>query len=823
MLFFIPYQNMLNFVNSYFLIEPTGASKFFIFGFLIFLSGFINAQVVTLYPTYQSIGIQIKDITDADSCLVEYKESTHSVWLKAFAPDRIIISGQEQFRGSLFLLSENTEYDVRVTVFYQSTYKILPSIKQFTKSKPVFASSHDVKWVSPSGFGNLYTEANPGDINILFSSGRVDCGTTVLLKGGIYNAINGLALNLKGDCSESLPIVIEAAPGAKPIVDGGLNIKTTWILHPGIKDLYYTSLPTEAGHSNICIMDSVALYAYPSVNPEVSLGNYNLSELNFDYDGFVRDDKTIWIKTKGGINPGSKSVVVSKSSRFLTVYGNDKNAYLKVKGIYFRYFGKPILNGLGSPQDSYSATVFDLRNLHHVYFDSCIFVYNTNHISFSGQCNDYTIQNCVFKHDVGKWSHAMIKKSHDFNNTFFGSISSSRARAVETPAIFTSNSKQAVIRNNLFDGVNSGVESYFDSGLNEEMDIYNNIFVDNFDALECDGIWANLRAWNNEMIRPMAGISAAPPLIGPRYFYRNTFHGMKGRINEKDDPYFIGCEPIGTNYRGQAIGIKTNSGYSGIQPRGNIYFINNTFHAEDTMGFVYTSWESEWRKIYFINNSYSQVMHYPIYFFDLANTLKNQDFQLYSSHDNYFTLKQNIPIAVAKHIHGRYECTEIDNVLDLQITLSRLSGSTNIEIDHPLQVDPRFSNTSVGGFELSQHSPLIDAGIIVDGFNDYQGLRPDIGAKESIYSVSLADPDKDIDFKVFPNPVKDLLNVEFSGSLKELKLIVKNEMGMDLIILHSAIKSNHQVDCSALNEGFYILEVFSEGVRKSYKFVKAGL
>lgn len=88
------------------------------------------------------------------------------------------------------------------------------------------------------------------------------------------------------------------------------------------------------------------------------------------------------------------------------------------------------------------------------------------------------------------------------------------------------------------------------------------------------------------MIRPMAGILAAPPLIGPRYFYRNTFHGMKGRINEKDDPYFIGCEPVGTNYRGQAIGIKTNSGYSGIQPRGNIYFINNTFHAEDTMGFV---------------------------------------------------------------------------------------------------------------------------------------------------------------------------------------------------------------------------------------------
>ena len=50
----------------------------------------------------------------------------------------------------------------------------------------------------PSGFGNLYTEANPGDINILFSSGKVDCSTTVL----IYNVINGLALNLKGDCSK---------------------------------------------------------------------------------------------------------------------------------------------------------------------------------------------------------------------------------------------------------------------------------------------------------------------------------------------------------------------------------------------------------------------------------------------------------------------------------------------------------------------------------------------------------------------------------------------------------------------------------------------
>ncbi|MBP6433031.1 MAG: hypothetical protein KA319_14825, partial [Ferruginibacter sp.] len=280
--------------------------------------------------------------------------------------------------------------------------------------------------------------------------------------------------------------------------------------------------------------------------------------------------------------------------------------------------------------------------------------------------------------------------------------------------------------------MNSGIAGSYDRGLNEEVDIYENTFVDNFDAIECDGYWTNLRVWKNEIIRPMAGISAAPPLIGPRYFYRNVFYGMKGRRNERYDPHFIGCYPVSSNYKGQAVGIKTNSGYAGKGIRGNLYFFNNTFFSSDTLGFVFTSWAGEWKKAVFINNIFAHENSYPIFYVNIANSPINSNFQIHSVTDDYFTYNPNSVIIKAKHIHGQYNCTEVNSVDILQSTLTKLSGSPNILIQNPLQTNPNFNLTKNNMFELNNNSSLINAGTIIPGFYDYQGSKPDIGAKEKI-------------------------------------------------------------------------------------------
>ncbi len=788
------------------------------FGLILLAS--LHAQQVDLFPTYHSIGIKVTNISSIDSCTVEYKKSNQAIWLKGFNPDKITISTIDQFRGSLFLLEESTSYDIRIKPYKGGNEMVLSTLQKTTVSSPEFTSTTTQKWVSPNGSGNLFSQANPGNINTLFSSGLVSCGTTVLLMDGNYSFTEGLALSLNNHCSESSPIILMAAPGAKPVIDGGQKITTNWTAHSTIPHLYSNAMPTNAAHSNICIMGNKGLYPYPSVVAEDVLGKYNLSDLNFDYDGFVRDENVIWIKTKEGINPNSEDVIVSKCFRFLTVYGNNKNAFLKVKGISFKYFGKPILNALGSAQDDYAAAVFDLRNVHHVYFDSCNFTYNTNHIVFSNQCDHNTIQHCNFKHDVGTWSHAMIKKSHDKVHTLINTISSSRARGVESPAIFMDQCKQTVIRYNYFDGLNSGIESYFDTGFNEEIDIYNNAFIDNFDAVECDGQWSNLRVWKNEIIRPMAGISAAPPLIGPRYFYRNTIHGMKGRVNEKDDPYFVACNPVGTNYRGQGIGIKTNSAYEGNIPRGNLYFFNNTFHAEDTLGFVFTSWTSEWKKAVFINNAYSHQYSHPFFYFDLGKQSSNSDFQISSRNDNYFSYNTASPIVVADRIHGQFDCTDIYDVNKLEDNLQSISASPNIDIQNPMQTDPSFINKTIGGFELDKGSILIDKGQIIPGFHDYFGLSPDIGAKESNYTVSVKETSTDKQLIVYPNPTNGQAIIVSYRHLKNASIKIYTITGQIIFTANNFFGSRIDIDVSQLLSGMYVLEVKEDGWQVRLKLVR---
>ncbi len=790
---------------------------FIIFFLLLVIQ--VKAQQVELTPTIHSMGVKITNISNADSCSIEYKNSNQSQWLHGFKPDKITISGTEQFRGSLFLLDEGTAYDVRVTIYQGINSNVLPVMQQSTNTSPVFSQTSNVKWVSPNGSGTQYSQSNPGNLITLFSSGLISCGTTILLTDGNYSISNGLSLTINNHCTENTPIVIIAAPNAHPVINGGQIITSTWNLHNSIPNLYTTTIPSGSEHSNICVMGDKALYPYPSITPEILLGGYNLAALDFDYDGFVRDQNSISIKTQSGMNPNNETVVVSKALHFLTVYGNNKNAFLKIKGINFKYFGKPVLNPLGSSDDSYSASVFDLRNINHVYFDSCKFEFNNSDISFSNECNQYTIQNCLFKHDVGKWSHAMIKKSLFYVHSIFNTISSSRGRTVETSAIFVPLSKQGVIRSNYFDGLNSGVVGNFESGFNEEIDIYDNVFIDNFDAIECDGLWCNLRAWNNEIIRPMSGISAAPPLIGPRYFYRNVFHGMKGRINEQDDPYFIGCHPVGTDYKGQGIGIKTNSGYQGNLPPGNLYFFNNTFHSYDTLGFVFTSWKSEWKQALFINNSYTHQISHPFYYFNLGNSTENSNFQLSSHHDNYYSYNSSSPIVVAKHIHGQFNCTDINDVNSLQNQLRSISGSSNIEINSPMQNNPLFNSNGIGGFQLLKNSALIDAGIKIKGFYDFQGNNPDIGAKESNYPLSISNILSLNDATIFPNPTCDILKIEFKNN-SSFACKIHDAMGQLVYTTEFKGDTSNTIDMRSINPGIYLLEININGIKSTYKIIK---
>lgn len=775
---------------------------------LLFSSTQFYCQTVVLHPAYRSIGVEVDlpdgfDDDNSSYCKIKYKSSNTENWKEAFTPDRIVYSGQSQFRGSLFFLESGSSYDIMVSIrdsipedkiIFEST------TTASTLENPEISTGQNIKWVSPDGSGNIYSKEKPGRFKELMESGTVHCGTTVYLMDGVYTDLP-ISFHFYNSCTEETPINIMAAPGAHPVIDGAYQGKLTWTQSATDSLLYQASLPAGTGYTNICIINGNNLYPYPTLNAFWYFHNNNLRDLSFHADGFLRDNNNIWIKTKAGTDPNNSEVTISKAFRFITVYGNNHDGYLHFKGLIIKNVAK---NNVSNSNIS-ASIAFDLRSINHIWFDSCVFEYNNYDIIFYNECKNILIENCTFKNDNGLYSHVMIKRSP----LYFLTESTSYARNRETVAITFNNNKNVTLRNSKFVGTNSGIYLNNNDGV-AEMDVYNNEFIDNFDAVECDGNWVNLRVWNNRFEHPMSGISAAPPNIGPRYFYRNVFFGMRGRENAEDDPYFIGCNPPSA-YFSPATGIKTNS--SGISStRGNLYFFNNTFYSDDTLGFTMEPWLGEWKNIYFVNNIFADNIKHPFYFHGLKD---KTDFQFSSNHDSYFSYDETMPLLLAKEIHGQYNCQSWYEVDSFQSKMSTLTGSNKINFNQPFHQNPGFKNIGTGDFSLVSSSPLIDKGVIIPGFDDYQGLAPDIGAFESnITSYVKGNQSNQDVFIVYPNPSSGTVFIR--GRNNEIPSFVHllnmqgTDMGISLNPISNTISLRH------LPSGMYMLAIGQQSGKTSY-------
>jgi Secretion system C-terminal sorting domain/Right handed beta helix region len=765
--------------------------------YLLSITSLFYGQTLSISPQFESVGLKIVlpsgfDPNQTVVPLIQYKKTSELLWLTGFHLDRITIQSVEQFRGSLFGLEENTVYEVKIVLddtIAGNPDVTLPTTLFSTKSSPSFATSSNVKWVSPAGTGTAYTSSNPGNFKSLLQSGSLTCGATVLLMDGTYTDYD-IGWNINFDCTENTPIVIKAADGAFPVFDGAYVGNLNWAQSATDINLYSATLPANCDYTNVLVVNGKMMYPYPTLSANTLFGNYNLNQLNFGADGFVRDNATILLKTQTGIDPNSATVVISKAFRWLTIYGNNHSPFIHFQGIKVKNYGKSKIVGT----TSYQGMAADLRILNQVVFDNCEFENNNADIRFDGSCNNLLIQNCRFFNETGLFTHAMVKKSNDET----GLISTSLGRGKETAAVKLDMTNDFVARGNHFKGTNSGIESYFSSGFIEEVDIYDNLFENNFDAIECDGLWSNLRVWGNEFISPMAAFSIAPPKIGPRYFYRNVIHHLKMRSNESDDPYYTGCTPS-TDYLQAGIGIKTNSGPI-LGDSSNLYFINNTFHSEDSLGFAFTFWEGEWKTLDFINNIFYHDKHEVGFFHSLAN---KPHFHMKWVNNNLYSNEPSQPLLVAVPIHGNFNCQYLYNSNLLQNDLSTISGSSKITFTSTLSVDPNF--ISFSDFELAPNSSMIDAGVIVPGFHDYNNLAPDLGAKENM-TIGLFEISPENGLIVFPNPTQGgfAVDVKSISGNKELKMF--DLSGKEISIIVETQESKLLVN-ERPSPGIYVLQL----------------
>ena len=74
-------------------------------------------------------------------------------------------------------------------------------------------------------------------------------------------------------------------------------------------------------------------------------------------------------------------------------------------------------------------------------------------------------------------------------------------------------------------------------------------------------------------------------------------------------------------------------------------------------------------------------------------------------------------------------------------------------------------------------------------------------------------------FSVFPNPSKDLINVDLRTLDKPRSLIIRDLLGRSILSLNNIADHTIQVDLSNLKPGNYLIEVYHEGGSSVQKLI----
>lgn len=782
-----------------------------------------HAQVsLTLYPTINSVGFQVDfpSTFDADSnarCLVKYAKAGE-IAVDGFPASRINKYGNIQYRGSLFQLEAATKYYVTVTLV--DSFPVLQSFTLMdsivTRAEPAISATANVKYVSPTGSGTSYTEANPGNLKTLLNGG-LSCGTTVLLKGGNYST-GGITLNLTQDCSATNPIVIMAAPGETPILDGGDYTQYVWTQDGSDPDLYWASIKPELKYNSLCLMDSVRLYPYAFKTPWVVNPSYPcLSELDYELSGFYRNNKNVvYIKTVDHKDPNNSTIIFSKYFNALKINGNNHQNHLYIKGISFKNYGKGSCdtNFLGDPINCYPSYTISLENANNTIIDSCSFADCNVPLSFNDLCNRNIVQECNFTDGIGEWSHAAFKQSRDYivplplANYEAETVGGTMGRYLEYAAInlrpdslsiFTGN----IIRNNVVKGTVGGLvgEFFAVTGYNraiEETDISNNKVSFCYNGINADGGSISSRIWSNEISDCSVGISFIDAWMGPNYLFKNSIHHIIERKNYPNDPSFLDCNADSTS-KSWGTGIKINAvPKKAIPPE--IFVVNNTFHAQDSIAFPMYLWERTWKGFHSYNNIfYSEGMSSLLF----DGIKDSSDYTFDSHNDCYFNPNTGV-VAIIRPVHGNPLCLEYNSGAELGSGLNAVTQSTAVSVSGELNVNPDFVNAN-SDWHLQETSALIDQGILVPGINHlFKDSGPDVGAYESDLTVNLKEKIKNTGLRIYPNPSDGIVWV--SGfSTADKKITIFNSLGQ-VKITTTAEGQQAELNLKALQPGIYFLK-----------------
>jgi len=75
------------------------------------------------------------------------------------------------------------------------------------------------------------------------------------------------------------------------------------------------------------------------------------------------------------------------------------------------------------------------------------------------------------------------------------------------------------------------------------------------------------------------------------------------------------------------------------------------------------------------------------------------------------------------------------------------------------------------------------------------------------------------DFSIYPNPVKDNLNLRLPADLSQAELVIYNQLGQS-VFNYSVQNETRSIDVSGLSTGIYFIQFLTEDITKTFKFIK---
>ena len=145
---------------------------------------------VSLVPTIECIGVTSSftgDNNQNNNATLEYRESGTSTWKSA--PEMYADRDSRQYRGSIFWLTTNTDYEVRVTYQDSDGTSGSPAIVTIRTRNDNPPSNGDTYYVSTTGSdSNSGTQASPFR-TIQKAANTVSPGDTVLVRAGTYSEL----------------------------------------------------------------------------------------------------------------------------------------------------------------------------------------------------------------------------------------------------------------------------------------------------------------------------------------------------------------------------------------------------------------------------------------------------------------------------------------------------------------------------------------------------------------------------------------------------------------------------------------------------------